>query len=260
MYAAGPRTDVESPWRQLVTNDTMVVINRGVHVVEAGRFREQMAELLQWLRSAHPCATILWRSSVPGRADCNSVWQQAPLSRARHNHFDRQEQLLHRYNAEYRWEGVRQLNEVARQLIRSASFALCRCLLLVVIRGCQCRRHMRARRGQLRQLRPDSHRPGDCLHQCLPGPVDTWNRLLYNVLIGQHREPPRSAGQCCIGFLLHHSAAGVRLLVSDRTAVQTARGTGMRQDAVVAIKDRSLQRREGLRLPFWLLVTTTPCP
>lgn len=33
-------------------------------------------------------------------------------------------------------------------------------------------------------LRPDLHRGGaDCLHYCIPGPVDHWVRLLYNVLL-----------------------------------------------------------------------------
>ena len=190
MYAVGPRTDVESPWRHLVRNDTILIINRGVHVVEAARFRDEMVEVLRWLRSAHPCATILWRSSVPGHADCNSVWQQTPLSRERYDHFDRQDQLLHRGNTEYRWEEVRQLNAVARQLIRSANFSLSAHAAAVCSSSYSTTAPSAGAIVELDvdsfdKLRSDSHRPGDCLHQCLPGPVDTWNRLLYNVLIGR---------------------------------------------------------------------------
>lgn len=35
-------------------------------------------------------------------------------------------------------------------------------------------------------LRPDSHQGGnDCLHYCLPGPVDHWVTLLYNMLLAE---------------------------------------------------------------------------
>ena len=67
-------TDVESPWRALVTPTTLLVVNTGVHLVESALHRERLTELLQWLRSTNPCVTVFWRSSVPGHAACDSVW------------------------------------------------------------------------------------------------------------------------------------------------------------------------------------------
>lgn len=35
-------------------------------------------------------------------------------------------------------------------------------------------------------LRADSHHGnGDCLHSCMPGPVDHWVTLFYNILLVQ---------------------------------------------------------------------------
>ena len=35
-------------------------------------------------------------------------------------------------------------------------------------------------------LRGDGHMmSGDCMHYCQPGPIDTWNFLLMNWLIGR---------------------------------------------------------------------------
>ena len=178
----GTRTDVENPWRALVTPTTLLVVNSGVHVIEPAVFREQLTEMLQWLRSTHPCVTIFWRSSVPGHADCNSVWHQLPLTRSQYAHFDRQDQLLHRGNSQYMWEKVRKLNEVAREVIHSPPWSdapTCPSSASYRIGGVY-----ELDVDSFDKLRPDAHRPSDCLHQCLPGPVDTWTRLLYNVLIG----------------------------------------------------------------------------
>ena len=35
---------------------------------------------------------------------------------------------------------------------------------------------------ELSRLRGDRHQPGDCLHYCLPGPPDDWNRMLLYML------------------------------------------------------------------------------
>ncbi|CAN0531880.1 unnamed protein product, partial [Laminaria digitata] len=38
-------------------------------------------------------------------------------------------------------------------------------------------------------LRPDLHHgDGDCLHYCVPGPVDHWVTLLYNILLVERVE------------------------------------------------------------------------
>ena len=180
---AGTRDDVEYPWRNLVTPTTLLVINTGVHVMESGVYRSNLQDVLTWLRSTYPCVTIVWRSSVPGHADCNSPWHQMPLTRSRYLHFDQQGQLLHRGNPVYKWEDVRALNAVARELIANITRdpdPICASSSAFRVGGVY-----EIDVDSFDKLRPDSHRPSDCLHQCLPGPVDTWNRLLYNVLIGQ---------------------------------------------------------------------------
>jgi hypothetical protein len=40
-------------------------------------------------------------------------------------------------------------------------------------------------------LRPDLHRPGDCLHSCYPGKMDVYNQLLLHFLKRNILSPPK---------------------------------------------------------------------
>ena len=184
MYDIGARTDMETPWRHLVTPDALLVINSGAHVEPPDVYRAQVTEVLQWMRTTYPCATVFWRNTVPGHADCTNPLNQLPLTQARYAHFDRLDQMSHTSDPTWGWQQIRGLNAIAHDVLRSASSSAV---------SCPSSPSTLYRVGGLYELdvysfdklRPDAHRPHDCLHQCLPGPVDTYNRLLYNILIGR---------------------------------------------------------------------------
>jgi hypothetical protein len=163
---------------------------------------------VQWLRSAHPNATILWRTSVPGHRECNHPLNQYPLTRhqyARSAH----RRVVHDGPALYYWHNISELNAIAEEVLMEyrpsshknsswppspqafmSAATISDCLRSPpAFRAASCPSMEYGRAYMLDvntfdQLRPDGHRPGDCLHQCLPGPVDTWNTLLYNFLLG----------------------------------------------------------------------------
>lgn len=183
------RQDVEEPWRNALTPDTILVLNSGVHVIDIELYRQHLQEVLLWLWNNYPLVTVIWRSSVPGHADCNNVLNQLPFTRARYEHFDRQDQLLHQGNVEYNWTAIRQLNAEASLVLES--FRISRtcstgstCGSSINDEGIGFGGWYELDVDSFDRLRPDGHRPGDCLHQCLPGPIDTWNQLLYHFLLG----------------------------------------------------------------------------
>ena len=102
----------------------------------------------------------------------------------------------------YNWTDVARLNDIAHDVLREAKVAvnqkdvltsnllssagqLQTCLL---VQGHDCAvgfgGFYELDAYSSSRLRPDAHIPGDCLHQCLPGPIDLWNRILFNILIG----------------------------------------------------------------------------
>jgi len=193
-----------------LTPDSILVLNAGVHVVSEAEYARQLTAAFTWLRSTHPAVTVIWRSSVPGHAHCDEEWNQLPLTTWQYNNLYHRDQMLHDSDPEWGWKNVTRLNSIAREILISLDGAVIngssstvmarnstewmtaeevsRCVVNPDVSRCM----MRFGGVYLMdvypfdRLRPDAHRikENDCLHQCLPGPVDTWNRVLYNFLLG----------------------------------------------------------------------------
>ncbi|ORY81281.1 GDSL/SGNH-like acyl-esterase family found in Pmr5 and Cas1p-domain-containing protein [Leucosporidium creatinivorum] len=98
--------------------------------------------------------TLIVRGSVPGHVNCSQY--SAPLLEA--------DSGVH---AAYNWQAFEHYNKIWKDLLE------------------QHPRHQFLDVSAT-SLRGDGHRlpDTDCLHYCLPGPVDTWNTLLYHIIMG----------------------------------------------------------------------------
>lgn len=76
----------------------------------------------------------------------------------------------------------------------------------------------------------------DCLHSCMPGPVDTWVRLVYNLLLSQG------------GRWADAPSAGRRFFAADRQAWLERRGTAERLERELPCAACEAKLRH---LPWW---------
>ena len=200
----------DGPWRHLLQPRTILLANAGVHVLPADEYREELTEALSWVQSQHPNVTVIWRTTAPGHAYCHERLHAMPLTNHQYELLNGADSfLLIGENAQYHWSDVVGLNAVAASVIselHSAALATPRNLtamsedeLLRCLRdgggdglmspGSECVLHDGGVEVldiyPLDRLRPDSHRAQDCLHQCLPGPLDEWTKILFNLLVNQ---------------------------------------------------------------------------
>ena len=116
----------------------------------------QLQATLSAVRAALPNSLLVYRSTPPGHADCQNfsepLLSPQPLS-----------SLPRRFN----WDRFGHQNELAKPLVEA---------VLGVFWDVNA----------MTELRADGHLEGgrnDCLHYCMPGPVDTWVQALYNLLM-----------------------------------------------------------------------------
>ena len=172
-YLSLTNTDVgptERAWLRLVTNDTLLILNRGAHYVGEEALLPAVAATLSRVATTAPGAGGIWRATARGPDEATALSKDA--ERAAHY------ALLPVYG----WGNFSRQNQLVEQLINA-----------VTLRGRPAAE--RAARGvpgvvfldidASTSLRPDHHR--DSLHYCIPGPVDHWLALLQGVLLAAGR-------------------------------------------------------------------------
>ena len=118
-------------------------------------FPPQLKASLAAVRAALPSSLLIYRSAVPGHADCQNFSE--PLTSP---------QNPASLPGRYHWAEFPHQNKLVKPLVEAVGG-----LWLDV--------------ATMTELRADGHllRWNDCLHYCLPGPLDTWNKALYNMLM-----------------------------------------------------------------------------
>jgi hypothetical protein len=179
------------PWHtaRWLANSSIVVLNAGIHVVPEDVYRQQVSIALSRLQQQHPNVSVIWRSTTYGHAECFHPLHIVPYTNQQFALINRARPVSYRSGPGWGWEQVPRMNEIAAEELHKARLNRSSALqqqggessswpvplgsvhLLDVL--------------PFDRLRPDCHRPSDCLHQCLPGPIDTWNVVLYNILIGR---------------------------------------------------------------------------
>jgi hypothetical protein len=152
----------------------VVVLNRGLHRASAEVVTQALNETLSALARIPPppsgrARRIIYRathSPVPG---CNPLARPSNVSLAsRLNDLEKYPVL-----AKYHWHELPEQNEAARCVAASHGAAYLDVWPMMM-------------------FRPDAAMSaGDCVHSCLPGPVDEWSRMLLAFLIddASSREP-----------------------------------------------------------------------
>ncbi|CAI5510874.1 unnamed protein product [Closterium sp. Naga37s-1] len=136
---------ISFPWFDdvLPGSDTAVlVLNRGAHYVEDEEFTEQLNRTLTRVREAAPELLIIYRSTPPGHAHCENI--TAPLKEPQDPS-----------SLPFHWGEFGRQNKLARQMVEAVGGVFMDVDPMTSLRG-------------------DGHMspPNDCLHYCLPGPLD----------------------------------------------------------------------------------------
>ncbi|CAI7881564.1 unnamed protein product [Closterium sp. NIES-54] len=135
----------------------ILVMNRGAHYAGDDVFVPELRETILALRMHFPDALIVYRNTPPGHANCTQYWE--PISK-------RQEPETLPYN----WGDFVRQNEMAREIVEAAGAVYLDVDTMTALRADG---HV----GKNRRYKVD------CLHYCLPGPIDLWTKMLYNVLL-----------------------------------------------------------------------------
>ncbi|CAI5500015.1 unnamed protein product [Closterium sp. Naga37s-1] len=135
----------------------ILVMNRGAHYAGDDVFVPELRETILALRTHFPDALIVYRNTPPGHANCTQYWE--PISK-------RQAPETLPYN----WGDFVRQNEMAREIVEAAGAVYLDVDTMTALRADG---HV----GKNRRYKVD------CLHYCLPGPIDLWTKMLYNVLL-----------------------------------------------------------------------------
>ncbi|CAI5961177.1 unnamed protein product [Closterium sp. NIES-64] len=135
----------------------ILVMNRGAHYAGDDVFVPELRETILALRTRFPDALIIYRNTPPGHANCTQYWE--PVSK-------RQAPETLPYN----WGDFVRQNEMAREIVEAAGAVY---LDVDTMTSLRADGHV----GKNRRYKVD------CLHYCLPGPIDLWTKMLYNVLL-----------------------------------------------------------------------------
>jgi hypothetical protein len=151
-------TEVLVSWKKTVNEhgirrDDILLINTGAHWYNYNV--SHFPTIAHSVKHVHPTGLVLFRTTVMGHANCDQI-------RAPGKPLDSGPSL-------YNWKSFDTLNSAFEHAFRDSGFGDQFHVLHV---------NMFEERG-------DGHvggSPPDCLHYCVPGSIDVWNILLYNLL------------------------------------------------------------------------------
>ncbi|CAM9163499.1 unnamed protein product [Phaeothamnion confervicola] len=146
-----------------------VVVNSGAHYLEDSAYIAHMmaaADVISaGMREAHPDGSsfMMFRNTVPGSPYCDMFKFSPPLEP-----FVAESRIADRWATNdwpYHWEMFKRHNDLAEPIFAGKGFTVMDAYTPTVQRF-------------------DSHQGGfDCLHYCIPGPIDHWIRLLQLALL-----------------------------------------------------------------------------
>ena len=178
----------DHPWLGAINESkTIAVINTGAKVFQIAEAVSYMKDVVKWvngLRSQHqPDLRVVWRNSYPGHPGCESAQGMPPL-----RSLDEERAQPYLVDA--------QLPKAFLKVLGSSSYNLSSARLYnswhVLNKTRPIIDSLAVGAGwhlldayTPSSLRPDAHlRADDCLHFCMPGPIDAWVQQLMVLLWG----------------------------------------------------------------------------
>ncbi|KAI9472113.1 MAG: hypothetical protein EXX96DRAFT_582944 [Benjaminiella poitrasii] len=140
----------------LMRSYSTVIINRSPVLESDLSFMNGLLETLKTMRKQNPNALLIYRSSGIGHPFCDDA--EGPLASSLDDETIRA--------LPYGWSELDRRNAIARVLVEGAGG------LFIDL-------------AKVTNMRPDGHVGGlDCLRYCIPGPLDGWAQILYQVFLG----------------------------------------------------------------------------
>lgn len=165
-YSSGYNIQPEQGWmlhpfRHLLHNHSVIVLNRGLHFQPNGLFAVELNRTLRFLAAEFPNHVLIYRTTTPGHVNCSAY--RAPLRAPKAGvQFD----SLYNWSNAYNWNEMPFQNEIAKEIVLHPQVA----------------GHVMDVYAMTR-WRPDNHiKVQDCVHYCSPGPVELWMIYFYNLL------------------------------------------------------------------------------
>lgn len=160
---------VETPWIHYALSGKYdyIILNRGAHYLPTTLVNEQLELLIPFLHdimNKFSKTQIFYRNTVSGHPKCSDFDKPLQLE----DNYNRY--VMHAFNSpevrDFNWGKFPLQNKIITKAFESIN------AIIIDVNASA-------------YFRPDSHsRPnGDCLHYCLPGPVDNWVILFYNILL-----------------------------------------------------------------------------
>lgn len=134
----------------------IVILNRAPVIESDETFIKGLVETLRIMRKGNANALVLYRSTGIGHPFCDDATE--PLSKPLD---DGDLKML-----PHGWSELERRNAIAREIVEAAGGVFIDL-------------------AKLTNVRPDGHIGGqDCLRYCIPGPLDSWAQILYQVFLG----------------------------------------------------------------------------
>lgn len=157
-----PETGRINEWVRSVTekNFSIIMMNTGAWYINDSQTIGNLNETLHYIYSNNPKVSIMFRNTPPGHENCGSYFRSPPfnLSSAPRQSYK---------NPAYHWGDIVSQNEAIKEFL-GVTFP--QVLFIDVFSSTR--------------MRYDSHvSKVDCLHYCIPGPIDEWCIFHFNALL-----------------------------------------------------------------------------
>jgi GDSL/SGNH-like Acyl-Esterase family found in Pmr5 and Cas1p len=149
------------PWVPLLEphNISILVMNRGAHYMQDHTLLEDLNRTIAHLTEHFPQITKIYRDTPSGQPNCHKMRNWSPLPNPQLNYFSRGVD----YEPSLSWHNFDRQNQLTRALIQRYHPDI---YFMEISR--------------MMSYRADSHY--DCLHWCLPGPIDQWVASFIDVV------------------------------------------------------------------------------
>ncbi|KAL2630627.1 hypothetical protein R1flu_015313 [Riccia fluitans] len=150
------RNFYEFPWLNLVDeyDVKLLLMNRGAHYEDDVTYAQALRNIFTILSGRFPHVRVIYRNTQPGHINCETYYR--PLSERQNG-----SQLPDNYH----WADFHRQNQLAAKIVEEFQYIYMDVETML-------------------SLRADGHiDKGDCLHYCVPGPLDLSIQYLYNILL-----------------------------------------------------------------------------
>ena len=171
---------IERAWLPFVTDNTLLILNRGAHYVGDRVLVRQVQHTMARIEAMAPGAGIIWRSTVRGHEEGRLATrgeEARAINAALLPLREAPSYGTNRYARRFHWDRFRHQNRLVEHLVNDLTLRWRPPAMRVAARIPGV---IFLDVDNSTALRADHHRDG--LHYCIPGPVDHWLPLVQGVL------------------------------------------------------------------------------